>query len=206
MPSLEFNRALGTQDTRTSAKLWVEGAIQPGAKIAIETYGPVLNPTIEQLGASAKGTTTAVESWEGPKRRLAELKLEVGREKEPQFELYGIDWGDAAFRLPDPWEQPDALASEMAARGIEYVILTSKAQQHRPMEGAAPPAGETEWAFSEWLAENARLVEKFTAEREVPIIDRGVGRSFHNPVIEIYEVTGTSVAGEAEAAAGEAGR
>jgi hypothetical protein len=74
------------------------------------------------------------------------------------------------------------------------------------MEGAAPPAIETEWAFSEWLAENARLVEKFTAEREVPVIDRGVGRSFHNPVIEVYEVTSASVVEESQAAAGEAGR
>ena len=206
MPSLEFNRALGTQDTRTRAKLWVEGTISPGAKIAIETYGPVLNPTVEQLGASAERTTTAVESWEGPKRRLAELKLEVGRGRVPQFELYGIGWGDAAFRLPDPWEQPDALASAVDTMGIQYVILTSKAQQYRPMEGAAPPAIETEWAFSEWLAENARLVEKFTAEREIPVIDRGVGRSFHNPVIEVYEVTSTSVVDEPQTVAGEAGR
>jgi len=188
MPSLEFDRALGTQDTRTRAKLWVENTIPPGAKIALETYGPVLYPTVEQLGASVKGSTTAVESWEGPKRRLAELKLEVGLERAPQFELYGIDWGDAAFRLPDPWEQPDALASAMDTLGIQYVILTSKAQQYRPMEGAAPPAVETEWVFSEWLAGNARLVERFTAEREVPVIDRGVGRSFHNPVIEVYKV------------------
>jgi len=94
----------------------------------------------------------------------------------------------------------------MGTQGIEYVILTSKAQQYRPMEGAAPPAGETEWAFSEWLAENARLIEKFTAEREVPVIDRGVGRSFHNPVIEVYKVTGTTVADEPQPVAGEAAR
>jgi len=135
MPSLEFNRALGMEDTRTRAKLWCEDSIQPGAKIAIETYGPVLNPTIEQLGVSAGGTTTAVESWEGPKQRLAELKLEVGREKVPQFELYGIDWGDAAFRLPDPWEQPDALASEMAARGIEWEYSTSSSPARRSSTG-----------------------------------------------------------------------
>ncbi len=206
MPSLEFDRALGTQDTRTRAKDWVETNISPGARIAIETYGPVLNPTIEQLGASVEGATTAVESWEGPKRRLAELKLEVGRERAPQFELYGINWGTAAFRLPDPWEQSDALASAMGTRGIQYVILSSKAQQYRPMEGAAPPAVETEWAFSEWLAGNARLVRRFTAEREVPVIDRGIGRSFHNPVIEIYEVTRASAIDESRTITREAGR
>lgn len=223
MPSLEFNRALGAPDTRDRAKLWVEETVSPGARIALETYGPVLNPTVEQLGASIEGSTTAVESWEGPKRQLAELKLEVGRERAPRFELYGINWGDAAFRLPGPWEQPDALASAIDTLAIQYVILSSKAQQYRPMEGAAPPAVEIEWAFSEWLSKNARLVERFTAEREVPVIDRGIGRSFHNPVIEIYdvrrtviirrpdgpvrvEVTRTSAVHEPQTPAAEAGR
>ncbi|MFH1865025.1 MAG: hypothetical protein ABIK85_04010, partial [Candidatus Eisenbacteria bacterium] len=139
---------------------------------------------------------TAVESWEGPKRQLAEMKLDVGRARAPQFELYGIDWGDAAFRLPDPWGQPDALASAMDSLGIRYVILSSKAQQHRPMEGAAPPAFEAEWAFSEWLTTNATLVQRFTAQRDVPVIDRGAGRSFHNPVIEVYALGRPSGAGE----------
>jgi predicted DNA repair protein MutK len=65
------------------------------------------------------------------------------------------------------------------------------------MDGAAPPAFEAEWAFSDWLAANASLVQKFTAEREVPVIDRGAGRSFHNPVIEVYALGRPSGAGEA---------
>ncbi len=196
MPALEFDRAISAGDTRTTAKLWVESNIPPGTKIAVETYGPVLNQTAQQLGTAAAGSSTAVESWEGPKRQLAEMKFDIERERVPQFELYGIDWGDDAFRLPDPWEQPEALVSAIDALGIGYVILSSKAQQYRPMEGAAPPAFESRWAFSDWLVENATLVERFTAERDVPAIDRGAGRSFHDPVIEIYALTAIPGAGE----------
>lgn len=196
-PSLEFNRAISSGDTRDAARVWVEENVPPGTKIAIETYGPVLNPTTRQLGTKVSDSSTAVESWEGPKQRLAEVMLEVGRERTPQFELYGIDWGEKAFRLPDPWEQPNELVSAIEKLGVRYVIVSSKAQQYRPMDGSAPPAFESEWVFSEWLAESARLVERFTADREVPVIDRGIGRSFHNPVIEIYALGSAPVAGEA---------
>ena len=195
MPSLWFARVLGMPDTRTVAQEWVEANIEPGTGIAIETYGPVLNPTTEQLRTAMEGSETAVETWEGPKRALAELRMDVGAARSPQYELYGIDWGDPAFRLPDPWEDPEGLANAIRELGVRYVIVSSKAQQYRPMVGAAPPFVFTRWAFSDWLDGNAHLVARFAAEVDVPVIDRGAGRSFHNPVIEIHAVNGAESGG-----------
>jgi len=192
MPSLRFTRALGAEDTRTLAKRWVESNIPAGESIAVETYGPVLHPTTEQLRMAMEESDTAVETWEGPKRALAELKLDIGRSREPQYRLYGIDWGEDAHRLPGPWEAPDELAGAIEDHGIRYVILTSKAEQYRPMDDAEPPFISVRWAFNEWLTGNARVVERFVADEDVPPIDRGAGRSFHNPVIEVYEIVGNA--------------
>jgi hypothetical protein len=188
LPSVGFDRALKAVDTRTQAKQWVEENIVPGTVIALETYGPVLYPTNEQLSTLAAGSSTAVGSWEGPKRKLAELRLAVGQERSPQYELHAVDWWDEPFRLPDPWDEPEALLAELDARDVSYLILTSKAQQFRPMEGAEPPAIEAEWSFLEMLAERADLVIRFTDETDMPLIDRGPGRSFHNPVVEVYSL------------------
>ena len=188
LPSVAFDRALACPDTRTVAERWVEENVPPGTRIALETYGPVLNPTVEQLVAAVHGSRTAVGTWEGPKRRLAEMRLDVGRARSPQYEVYGIGWGEPAFRLPDPWTDPEALERELTRLGVTYVIITSKAQQSRPMDGAAPPPDETPWEFSKWLEEHGTRVVRFTAACEVPVIDRGPGRSFHSPVIEVYRL------------------
>ena len=188
IPSVRFDRALAAPDTRTVAQRWMEQNIPAGSRIALETYGPVLNPSTAQLELLAGATATDVETWQGPKRRLAEMRLEAGRKRAPQYEVYGIDWWDEPFSLPDPWNEPVGLAAAVESLGIRYVVLTSKAQQYRDMAGAEQPRVATTWAFVDWLHERAELLRRFQADVDVPPVDRGTGRSFHNPVIEIYEM------------------
>jgi len=56
------------------------------------------------------------------------------------------------------------------------------------MDGAEPPASVRPQPFVEWLGGRATRVARFADDRGAPFIDRGPGRSFHNPVIEIYEI------------------
>jgi hypothetical protein len=49
------------------------------------------------------------------------------------------------------------------------------------------------------MARSAELRVRFVALRPVPTIDRGAGRSFHDPVIEIYEIIEPDGAGSAPA-------
>lgn len=187
-PSVEFDAALGRADTRTRAKLWIERHVAPGARIAVEDYGPVLNPTNEQLRTILQVDETAVGSWQGPKRRLNALRFELGGGRHPQFEVYGVDWWEDPFRLPSADASPDFLSGSIERLGIRYVVLSSKASPWRPMEGAEPPALGRPQPFVEWLEAHATRVARFAAGRPVPVIDRGPGRSFHDPVIEVYEI------------------
>lgn len=200
VPSVRYDAALAAVDTRTRAKAWLEERVPPGTRIAVEEYGPVLNPTATQLALLSSGSTTAVLSWQGPKRRLAELRREVGSAREPQFEVYEIGQTDAPFGLPDAMAEPELLRERIDGAGIVYVVLTSKAQQDRPMDGAENPRGAVESPFQTWLSGRARLVAKFVPERPMPVIDRGPGRSFHSPVIEVYQLPTTD---RSEPAVGE---
>ncbi len=188
MPAVEFDAALGRTDTRTLAKSWIERNVAPGTRIAVEDYGPVLNPTNEQLRTVFEVDETAVGSWKGPKRNLNTLKLEIGAARLPQFEVYCIDWWENPFRLPSPDANPDFLAASIERLGIRFVVLSSKASPGRPMEGAEPPAFERPQPFVDWLRVHGTRVARFAADRPVPVIDRGPGRSFHDPVIEVYEI------------------
>jgi hypothetical protein len=187
-PTVQFDAALGRTDTRTRAQRWIERHVAPGTRIAVEDYGPVLNPTEEQLRTLLETDETAVGSWQEPKRRLNGLKLETGAARRPQFELYCIDWWEDPFRLPNPDASPDFLTQSIERLGIRYVVLSSKASPGRPMEGAEPPALDRPQPFVEWLNAHAARVARFAEDRPVPVIDRGPGRSFHNPVIEVYEI------------------
>jgi len=186
-PSVRFVAALGTPDTRTRALEWVAREIPPGTKIAVEDYGPVLNPTVSQLETELELGTTAVGSWEGPKRDLNRIKMAVGVEKSPQYEVHRIDWGTDAFMLPSTLE-PRRLASAIDSLGIEYIVLSSKAAPWRPMVGAAPPRNPAGEEFLDWLREYCVPVTIFADETGMPVIDRGRGRSFHNPAIHVYRV------------------
>ncbi|MBM3307537.1 MAG: glycosyltransferase family 39 protein [Candidatus Eisenbacteria bacterium] len=187
-PSVLFVASLDRPDTRTLAKHWIERHVAAGSRVAVEDYGPVLNPTEEQLRSLIELSGTAVGSWQAPKRRLNELKLEVGAARHPQFEVYGIDWGERAHRLPNPDAAPDSLAAAIERLRVRYVVLSSKASPGRPMDGAEPPASVRPQPFVEWLGGRATRVARFADDRGAPFIDRGPGRSFHNPVIEIYEI------------------
>jgi len=185
---VRYDAALASVDTRTSAKAWLEERVPPGTRIAVEEYGPVLNPSATQLALLSSGSATAVESWQGPKRRLAELRREVGSARGPQFEVYEIGQTDTPFGLPDAVAEPELLGERIQGAGIVYVVLSSKAQADRPMNGAENPRGAVESPFQTWLSGRARLVATFVPERPMPVIDRGPGRSFHSPVIEIYQL------------------
>jgi hypothetical protein len=188
-PAVRFDAAICRTDTRTRARDWIELHVAPGTPVAVEDYGPVLNPTNKQLGTLLVADETKVGSWQGPKRSLNALRLEVGAARRPQFEVYCIDWWEDAFRLPNPDESPDSLAQSIERLGIRYVVLSSKASPGRPMEGAEPPANDSPQLFVDWLRAHAVLVARFVEDRPAPVIDRGPGRSFHNPVIEIYEMS-----------------
>ncbi len=188
VPSVRYSRALRLPDTRTRAKEWVELHVEPGSGIALEDYGPVLNPTIRQLEAEMMAGSTAIESWRGPKQALNEMKLDLGRSREPKYELYGIDWGREPFRLPGAASDPAGLAAAIDSLGVHYVILSSKAAPWRAMAGAEAPARSAGQEFSLWLLDNAVPIAVFGDETSMPMIDRGRGRSFHNPVIEIHEI------------------
>ncbi len=205
VPSLRFDGALAAVDTRTLAKTWIEAEVAPGTRVATEDYGPVLNPLTSQLAASVDLDTTGVDSWRSPKRRLNELKLEVGERRSPEYELYGIGHGTPPFELPDAGEDPDGLEAALVDLGVEFVVLSSKAAPWRPMRGAEPPAVPGECRFLDWLASNASMVARFAPEQPVPPIDRGDGRSFHSPVIEIYRVRGPQVGTEGGDVAAHAG-
>jgi hypothetical protein len=188
VPSARYDAALASVDTRTAAKLWLEEHVPAGSRIAVEEFGPVLNPTTNELALLSEETSTAVESWQGPKARLAELRREVGSARAPQFEVYDIGAAEGPFGLPDSMKEPGLLVQRIEGAGIAYVVLSSKAQPERPMDGAENPRGATQSPFQTWLSGRARLVARFVEERPMPVIDRGQGRAFHNPVIEIYEL------------------
>jgi len=186
-PSVRFVAALGTPDTRTRALEWVESELPPGTRLAVEDYGPVLNPTAEQLEVELELGSTAVGSWEGPKRDLNRIRMSVGAERSPQYEVHRVDWGSDAFMLPSTLK-PGRLAAAIDSLGIEYLILSSKAAPWRPMVGAAPPRNPAGEAFLGWLGEHCVPVNVFADETRMPVIDRGRGRSFHNPAIHVYRV------------------
>jgi hypothetical protein len=186
VPSYLFGGALTREDTRTTAARWIENNVAPGARVAVEYYGPVLNPTEEQLRALVETDGTAVATWAQPKRRLSDLRLEAGAARHPQFEVYGIGWWEAPYSLPAADEAPDSLAAAVERLGIRVVVLSSKASPGRPMDGAEPPAAAGPQSFVDWLREHALCAARFVQERPAPFIDRGPGRSFHDPVIEVY--------------------
>ncbi|MFH1502397.1 MAG: glycosyltransferase family 39 protein [Candidatus Eisenbacteria bacterium] len=192
IPSVRFGTALAAEDTRTQAARWIEANVPPGAVVAVEDYGPVLNLSVEQLSALVDLDSTAVGAWEAPQRRLNELRLEVGRAREPQFVVYGIGCGPSPFRLPRAYEDASALIASVERLGAEFVVLSSKAVEWRRMEGAANRADAEACAFRDWVVENGALRERFVAETHTPPIDRGDGRSFHNPVIEVFEISRTA--------------
>ncbi len=188
VPSVRYLSALAVVDTRTRAKEWVEQHVEPGTGIAVEDYGPVLNPTVGQLEAEMTAGSTAVESWRGPKRALNEMKLDVGRTREPRYKVYAIDWGREPFSLPGAASDPAGLAAAIDSLGVRYVVLSSKAAPWRAMAGAEEPATPAGQEFSQWLLHNASPVAVFGDETSMPMIDRGRGRAFHNPIIEIHEI------------------
>ncbi len=186
-PSVRFVAALGTSDTRTRALEWVAREVPPGTRIGVEDYGPVVNPTVRQLETELELGATAVGSWDGPKRDLNRIRMAVGAERSPQYEIHRIDWGTDAFMLPSTLE-PRRLAAAIDSLGIEYLILSSKAAPWRPMVGAAPPRNPADKEFLDWLGEYCVPVTIFADETGMPVIDRGRGRSFHNPAIHVYRV------------------
>ena len=203
VPSVKFGSALEAVDTRTRSKHWIESTLPEGVRIATEDYGPVLNPKGAQLATLAAAADTRVESWEGPKRRLAELRFEIGSERSPQFEIYGIDRWEEPYRLPNAADDPAGLAGGLLASGVRYVVLSSKAAPWRPMRGAEAPSRPGPGTFQAWLSKHAVLLRSFQEEVPVPVIDRGPGRSFHNPVIEVYEINGGGAATPAESDSGD---
>lgn len=193
VPTLGFVRAIGLPDTRTAAKHWMESEIKPGSSVAVEPYGPPLHPETAQVEKQLRLDTTDVETWAATKQTLSEVQLEVASKRVPQYELYTIGWGHEPHRLPEAGDDPEALIERLQAVGIRYVVLSSKAEPNRPMEGAAPPRVASERPFAEWLERNALMARRFTAAAPVPPIDRGPGRSFHNPVIEIHDLGAVKV-------------
>jgi 4-amino-4-deoxy-L-arabinose transferase-like glycosyltransferase len=189
-PSFLFGEALTREDTRSTAARWIERNVPPGVRVAVEYYGPELNPTEAQLRTLVETDVTVVSSWEQSKRRLSDLRLEAGSARQPQFEVYGIGWWENPYRLPAADEAPDELAAAVERLGIRVVVLSSKAAPGRPMEGAEPPSVEGPQPFVDWLASHAVRAARFAQERPAPFIDRGPGRSFHDPVIEVYVVQG----------------
>jgi hypothetical protein len=203
MPSVRFGEALEEVDTRTRSKHWIETTLPEGARVATEEYGPVLNPRSSQLAALAAVADTRVESWEASKRKLAELKFEIGSERSPQFEVYGIDRWEEPYRLPGAADDPAGLVQGLLENGVRYVVLSSKAAPWRFMHGAEPPTRPGPETFPAWLSKHAVLLRSFKEEVPVPAIDRGAGRSFHNPVIEIYEIVSGGAATAVESASDE---
>ncbi len=202
-PSVRFVAALGAADTRTQALEWVSREIAPGARIAVEDYGPVLNPTVAQLEVELELGSTAVGSWQGPKRELNRVRMDIGARRQPQHTVYRIDWGVETHMLPSTLEV-ERLETAIDSFGIEYVILSSKAAPWRPMVGAAPPRNPGGGEFVDWLVEHCVPVAVFADETGMPEIDRGRGRSFHNPAIHVYRVVRRSdSSSDADAPLGE---
>ncbi|MBD3366640.1 MAG: hypothetical protein GF405_00530 [Candidatus Eisenbacteria bacterium] len=188
LPTLEFVRVIGLPDTRTAAKHWIENELRAGSSVAVETYGPPIHPLTSQVREELRHDTTDVDTWAETKDEIAGVRLAVASQRLPQYWRYTIGWGEAPNRLPAAGEDPEGLIRELERHGIRYVVVTSKAEPGRPMEGAAPPNASVERPFYEWLSENGLLARRFRAPRPVPPIDRGAGRSFHNPVIEIFDL------------------
>ncbi|MCD4690345.1 glycosyltransferase family 39 protein [bacterium] len=187
VPSVRFVTALGEPDSRTRARVWIEEHVPVGTRIAVEDYGPVLNPTVEQLNRELEVGATAVGTWEGPKRKLNEIKLAVGTSRSPKYEVYRIDWGSDAFRFPSTLEDAKFTAAVDSLR-ISYIVLSSKHAPWRAMVGAAPPRHPADEKLALWLLERGTPVAVFGDDTGMPVVDRGRGRSFHNPAIEIYRI------------------
>jgi len=189
-PAVRFCTALAAPDTRTEAKAWVESHVEPGSRIAVETYGPPLNMTSAQLEALLGHDTTSVSSWEESQRLLNEIRLEVLGGRLPQYEIYGIGWGEGPFELPAAFEMPEDLTVLVDSLEIRHVVLSSKAAPTRAMPGAADPRVPIDDLFYRSLASRGSCVARFASATPMRVIDRGPGRSFHSPVIEIYELPG----------------
>ena len=193
VPTVGFVRAVGLPDTRTAAKHWIENEIPAGSAIAVESYGPPIHPLTSQVEEQLRLDTTDVDTWAETKRGIADVRLDVASKRVPQYRLYTIGWGEAPHRLPAAGAAPDELIAALEELGVRYVVLSSKAEPGRPMEGAEPPRAAPPRPFQEWVEENGLLMRRFMAPRPVPPIDRGPGRSFHHPVIEIYDLQAARV-------------
>jgi hypothetical protein len=193
IPSVSFVRGIGMPDTRTAAKHWIENELPPGSSIAVESYGPPLHPMTAQVREQLELDTTSVETWEQTKRSIADVQLDVASKRVPQYRLFTIGWGQEPDRLPAAGSDPAGLIEAIEERDIRYVVLSSKAEPDRFMDGAAPPRAAGSDAFADWVRENGLLARRFTGAMPVPSIDRGPGRSFHDPVIEIYDMKAVRV-------------
>jgi 4-amino-4-deoxy-L-arabinose transferase-like glycosyltransferase len=188
-PSLRFVRALDATDTRTQAKQWVEENIEAGSTVVVESYGPELNRATAQLEHAIEADKTGVSSWSASKRRINELELDIGRARHPQYRIFGSGWGQELFRIPEAGDDQAAMIAAIEEIRPDYLVITSKADQRRPMEGAEPPGTPSPSTLLDWIGENGVRVARFAETFPMPSIDRGPGRSFHNPVVEIYELT-----------------
>ena len=195
LPTVGFVRSIGMPDTRTAAKHWIENEIEPGTAIAIETYGPPIYAMTSQVEAELELDTTNVETWAETKQGLRSVQLEVASKRVPQYRVYSIGWGGEPNRLPAASSDPEALVDELLERQVRYVVLSSKAEPNRVMDGAEPPTSPGAMPFADWLRRNALLAKRFTGAKPLPPIDRGPGRSFHDPVIEIYDLKAVKVRG-----------
>ncbi len=188
-PSIRFDRAIGAVDTRSQAKRWVEENVEPGTTLVVEAYGPELNRTTAQLEYAVGADSTGVSSWSASKRRINELELDIGRARHPQYRVFGSGMGQMLFRITAAADDQAAMVAEIERIAPRYLILTSKADPARPMAGAEPPPTPSPSTLVDWVGENGTLVSRFVEGTAMPTIDRGPGRSFHNPVIEIFELS-----------------
>jgi hypothetical protein len=153
------------EDTRDIAKKWIEANLQPGARLAIESYGPGV------LTADYTDPIRAALLTE--EHPPAEIDLDT-----PSYEVFVLNWDLRSRRdvLEPGWLLPYIVRSE-----IDFVIVSSAFYGryfNEAVEARFPAVAESGRLFHDVIESNLELVVEFIPNwRDRP-----------GPVIKIYRV------------------
>lgn len=126
LPTIQSNLLFRSEDTRTTAKKWVEANLQPKTGIAISSraFSPRLRQSDDQIYQKLQG-----EDLNHPTARVKrQLKLIEARKSEIPYHTFAIEWEKGWEALPYFSIHP-LVSSDlelMTQNGIEYILIDTQ--------------------------------------------------------------------------------
>jgi len=188
--SFESSWQMTRPDTRTIAKQWIEGNIQPGSKIVMDSgkyYLSAAGPPLRVTRWTVEQFIARAESMKGESLAQRDGTRRIGYSGEAQYFRYQLQATDAQGGydvvqiLHDEGSvRPDVLTmEEYLAMGVKYAVVSKRAAYAPSSEIARhwPEKAEKYWDFYESLRTRATLLHEFIPSSTVP-----------GPIIRIYRL------------------